>query len=104
MLLRLAFLLAMLFGFLWLIRWLPWYLVRLLHGIRVTSAAGASRQRAGARVRAKSSTASEVKPKATSAEMIEDLVACCRCQLYLPKQEAVYQRGQIYCCREHAAG
>jgi len=35
-------------------------------------------------------------------DRFDDTVACHKCGLRLPKQEAIEANGHYYCCREHA--
>ena len=42
-------------------------------------------------------------PRARSSEALEDkAVRCERCQVYLPRREAIVRGGRIYCSPEHA--
>jgi uncharacterized protein len=41
-------------------------------------------------------------PQAPEQERLAALIACAKCGLHLPRQEAIERRGQYFCTAEHA--
>ncbi|WP_366523971.1 PP0621 family protein [Nitrosomonas sp.] len=37
----------------------------------------------------------------TSAEVVENMVRCAYCSVYLPQNESITWSGQSFCCAEH---
>ena len=40
-------------------------------------------------------------PTSTPETVVEDMVKCAHCGVNLPRSEAIYSGGELFCCPEH---